>query len=404
MTVAQGIRKQTIIKVQAGLGTAASGTGGQILRRQSSIFQLDRDTFESDEIVTHEQSTGVGYGQVKVTGKINGLLSCSTYALLFANLLRADFAATSAISSLTLTIAGSGPWTVTRSAGDFLTGGIKAGDVVRLTGANLDAANVSKNLLVISLTDTVLTVTTLNGSDLTAESGKASSTVTVVGKKSKPPLTSHTNAYYTVEEWYSDLSKSELFTDCKVAKADISLPATGNATVAFDFLGLGRTLGISQVLTTPTAETTTSVLTAVNGVVYANGAAVGNCTGATITIDGSMKHGDPIIGTNYALDIDRGKIKVSGQFTGLFDSTTIQALYTSETPISLVLVVTDDESADSDFVAITLGRIKITGDAPDDGEKQIVRTYPFTAELNGAGGASLAWDQTIVTIQDSQAA
>ena len=51
----------------------------------------------------------------------------------------------------------------------------------------------------------------------------------------------------------------------------------------------------------------------------------------------------------------------------------------------------------------TMGRIKLTGDAPDDGEKSILRTYPFTAELNSAGGAALAWDQTIITIQDSQA-
>jgi hypothetical protein len=50
-----------------------------------------------------------------------------------------------------------------------------------------------------------------------------------------------------------------------------------------------------------------------------------------------------------------------------------------------------------------MGRIKITGDAPDDGEKNIMRTYPFTAEINGSGGAALAWDQTIITVQDSDA-
>lgn len=403
MPIAQGIRKQTIIKAQAALGTPASGSGGQILRRESSIFELTRDTFEANEIVTHQQHTGIAYGQVKVNGRLSGLLSCSTYALLFANLLRADFAATSAITGLSLTIAGSGPWTITRSAGDFLTGGIKAGDVVRITAGTYTGTARDINLLVISLTATVLTVTTLNGATLTTQGPVASSTVTVVGKKSKPPLTSHTNTFYTVEEWYADLARSELFTDCRVAKADIGLPSTGNATVAFDFLGLKRTLGSSQVLTSPTAETTTSILTAVNGLIYVNGASVGVCTGVSLSIDGSMAHGDPIIGTNFAQDINRGKIRVSGSFSGLFDSTTIQAFYDGETPVSLVLVVTDDETADADFVAFTMGRIKITGDSPDDGEKQIVRTYPFVAELCSTGGPSLAWDQTIITIQDSLA-
>jgi len=33
---------------------------------------------------------------------------------------------------------------------------------------------------------------------------------------------------------------------------------------------------------------------------------------------------------------------------------------------------------------------------------EIVRTYPFVAEWNDAGGAALALDQTIATVQDSQ--
>lgn len=403
MTVAQGIRKQTIYKAQSALGTAASGSGAQVLRRVSSTFTLDRDTFESNEIVTHQQSTGASYGGVKVNGSISALLSGGTYEDLFANLLRADFAATSAITGLSLTIAGAGPYTITRGSGDFLTGGIKAGDVVRITAGTYTGTARDINLLVVSLTATVLTVVALNGSALSAQGPVASSTVTVVGKKCKPPLTSHTNTYFTLEEWYADLEKSETFTDCKVASAEIALPSTGNATANFSLLGLGRTLGAAQVLTTPTSETTSSVLTAVNGVVYVNGASVGNCTGATLSINGAVAHGSTVIGSNNSPDLDRGRISVSGQITGLFDSTTLQAFYTGESPVSLVLVVTDDETADADFVAFTLGRIKIMGDAPDDGEKQIVRTYPFVAELNSAGGTSLAWDQTIITVQDSLA-
>lgn len=406
MAVAQGIRKQTNYKVQSALGTPATGSGGQTLRRNSSVFSYDRDTFETDEIVTHQQSTGVGYGVIKANGKIDGLLSCTTWDTLLQALLRADFVATAAIASLTLTIAASGSdYTITRSAGDFLTGGIKAGDVIRLTGGSLNANNVGKNALVLSLTATVLTVRVLGaGLTMTAESAIVGCTVTVTGKKAKPPLTGHTNYYWTIEEWFADLLRSEKFTDCQIAKADIALPSTGNATISLDVLGLGMVAGGSQILTTPTAETTTSVLTAVNGLVVVNGTVVANCTGATLMIDGRMKHGDAVIGSNNLIDIDKGKIAVSGSFSALFDSDTISALYRAETPISLMLVVTDDETADADFVTFTLGRIKLTGNAPDDGEKGIVRNYPFVAELNSAGGTSLAWDQTIITVQDSLAA
>jgi hypothetical protein len=45
----------------------------------------------------------------------------------------------------------------------------------------------------------------------------------------------------------------------------------------------------------------------------------------------------------------------------------------------------------------------VFSDTPDDGEKTIVRSYAFTAEYNGSGGAALALDQTILSIQDTQA-
>jgi hypothetical protein len=70
----------------------------------------------------------------------------------------------------------------------------------------------------------------------------------------------------------------------------------------------------------------------------------------------------------------------------------------------LVVVMATDTTKSADFIALSLSAIKVTGDAPDDGEKGIIRTFPFTAQLNAAGGAALANDETILTIQDSLAA
>lgn len=405
MTVAQGIKKQLIIKKQTALASAASGSGGQLLRRRTSTFTAMRDTFEADEIITHQQSTGVTYGLKKTTGKIDGLLSPATYKMLFQSLLRSDFVATAAYAAGTdVTAAATSPHFVDASGG-FLTAGLKVGDVGRWTGFAGGSAtnNNSRNFLITALTATNMTGVFLDGSAVVADAAGDSVTFTVVGKKSMPPLTGHTNDYYTIEEFYSDVVKSETFTDSQVTQADIGLPATGNATCSFDFKGLGRTLGVAQVLTTPTSETTTPIMTAVQGAVYVNGTVVGNCTGAQLSISGSFGDPEAVLGSNNATDNQRGKVKVSGQFTGLFDSTTIQAFFDAETPVSLILVVTDQDTATSSFVTFTMGRIKITGDAPDDGEKNIVRTYPFTAEINSAGGTALAWDQTIITMQDSDA-
>ena len=101
--------------------------------------------------------------------------------------------------------------------------------------------------------------------------------------------------------------------------------------------------------------------------------------------------------------MSRGRIEVMGSFTALFDSTTLRDLFDTETLTSLVVVMASDTSNAADFVSFSMSALKLTDASPDDGEKAIVRTYPFTAQLNAAGGAALANDQTIVTIQDSLA-
>lgn len=403
MANAQGLVKQTVLAKQSALGTPAT-TGGKIKRRTNAIFTRNVDTYESNEIVSHQQSTGANAGIVKTAGKLDGLLSPATFSEQFESLLRKLAAATTAITGLTLTIAASAPnWTITRAAGDFLTGGIKAGDVIRITAGAVNAANLNKNMLVVSLTATVLTVRPLNGVAMAADTSVASCTISVPGKKIWVPTSGHTNDFWSVEEWYSDVPASELYTDCKIGKADITIPATGNATVSFDIPGLGRTRSASQQIASPAAETTTSILTAVNGVIFANGLAT-PITGAQLTINGNIAPGEAEVGTNNISDLIRGEIMVSGSFTAKFSATTLQALYDAQTVIKLFLVITDGSAGTADFITFVMSAVKLFGDAPDDGEaKEIIRTYPFTAQINGAGGASLADHQTIISIQDSQA-
>ena len=131
MTDAQGISRTWAYKVQSGKGTPASGSGGQLLRRTGIDLSGKKDKYSSNEIASHQQSTGATHGVGSATGTISGELSATTYGDFIQWLLRKDWAATSAISSLSLTIAASGSlYTVTRATGDFLTGGIKVGDVI----------------------------------------------------------------------------------------------------------------------------------------------------------------------------------------------------------------------------------------------------------------------------------
>ena len=406
MTVAQGINKTIAYKKQSALGTASSGSGGQVIRRETASFNVNKDAYSSNEIVSHQQHTGDTHGVRSTVATVNGLLSPLTYQDFLGSLVRKAWAATSNITGLSLTIAASGSaYTITRASGDFLTGGIKIGDVVQLAGANLSAGNIGVNLLVTGVTATVLTVIVVSGDSLVEEGPAASSTVSVPGKKVYVPTSSHTNDYYTFEESWTDLTRYHLHQDIQIGSAEINMPATGNVGINFNLVGLGyRTKSGTQVLTTPSAETTTNIVSSVSGKVLVGGTAYATVTQARVLIDGQVTAGEAVIGSNYRPDNQRGRIRVSGSFTALYDGDTLGAIFDDETATSLVLVLADDNTGGADFVTLSMSKVKLFSDDADDGEKQILRTYNFVAEINGDGGAALANDQTIITIQDSQAA
>ena len=142
----------------------------------------------------------------------------------------------------------------------------------------------------------MVTVRALDG--VTVSAGASTTTVlTVVNKKAIAPSSSHTKDYYTVEEWYSDLTKSELFTDMRVSQVAIALPATGNATINTSFVGLGRALSGSQVLTTP-STTSTAIMGAINGLITIDGAVQGNATAINIYISTAAANAGALIGAH----------------------------------------------------------------------------------------------------------
>ncbi|MGT2429245.1 phage tail tube protein [Cupriavidus basilensis] len=408
MAIAKGLFKQLRYKLQTGQGVAAGTTGGQILRRVTSDISLNKDTYQSNEIRSDQQIADYRHGVRRVAGTINGEISPGTYADIFAAILRRDFAAVSAITGASITVAlGSllgtiQTYTVTRAAGSYLTDGIKAGDVVRLTAGAFNAANLNKNLLVLSLTALALTVIPLNGVALVAEGPIATATVSVPGKKTFVPTAGHTDKYLTFEHWFSDIGQSERFTDCKLAQMDINLPATGMATLAAQIQGLDMVTATAAYFTAPATETTSGVVAAVNGVLLAAGAPVGLVTGMSASINANLT-GDPVVGQNTLPDLFPGRVVVTGQMTAYFQDAVLRDAFLNEAEIGLSAALTTSGAAAADFLAITLSRVKLGGAAKDDGEKGLIMTLPYQALLNVNGGAGTASEKTTLSVQDSLA-
>lgn len=407
MAVAQGVNKQLAYKKQAGLGTVASGSGGQSLRRVTANFNVAKDTYSSDEIVSHQMKTDDQYGIAKSSATLNGLVSGKTWQDFFDSLLRQNRASFTSITALTLTIAASGSnYTITRSAGDFLSGGVKIGMIITLAGGSLNTNNTADNLVVLGVTATVLTVAVLKvGGTLTAEGPIASCTVAAAGKSTFTPTSGHTNDYYTFEEWFSDLTRSHVYPDCQIGKVDISLPSTGNATANFEVVGLGVvTRSGAQSLTTPTAATSTSVMSAVAGAIFIGTTRYATITSFQMTVDGSVTQGEAVIGSNSIPDTQRGRIMVSGSFSALLDGDALTtATFDAETATNMVVVLADSRSDTAACLSFSMPNVKIMSAELDDGEKQLIRSHNFSAAYYGSGGAALAHNATILQVHDTSA-
>lgn len=414
MTAASGLFKQVAFKLNAGAYGAAPGQAtAQLLRRVQSTVDLNKDTYQSNELRPDLQVADFRHGVRRVSGKLSGELSCKTYADLFAMALKRDFTAGISEAAVGVTVAaGSGTtWTLTRSAGNFLTSAWKVGRVLRLSVGGLNALNLNKNLLIVGLTATVATVIVVNGSALFAEGPISGCTVTEIGKSTWIPTSGHTDKDFGYEHWYSDLGQSELFLGCKVDKIGLNLPPTGMATIDFDIMGQdlaetsakrGGVAPTAQYFTAPTAITSTGVMAAVNGVLRVGGVVAANLTGLTMEIDPTFS-GDPVVGSNVVPQLFAGKVMVSGQFTAYFDSVASRDAFINETEIDLIGVFTADNTAASDFIGLSLPRIKVGGASKADGDGGIVQTFPYTALMNVNGGTGIATEKTTICVQDAQA-
>lgn len=409
MPIASGIAKQARFKREATFAVPPGATLAQLLRNVESGINLEKDTYQSAEKRSDYQISDYRHGVRKTSGTIKGELSPKTYSDFMSAALRRDFTVVAPIAGASVTIASGSivnnvqQYTVTRAAGSFLTDGVKAGHVVRLSVGALNVANINKNLYVVSLTATVLTVIVLNSTAMVAEGPIATTTITVFGKQTFVPTSGHTDISYAIEHWFSDVPTSELYTGCKVSTLDIGLPSTGMATIDVGIMGAGGIVtNTSAYYTSPAAATTTGIMAAVNGVLYVGGVAVAICTGLSLKIDGGYS-GDPVVGANVMPAIFPGRVNITGQFTAYFDSATFRDAFLNETEIALSAVLTADNTATADFLAFTLPRIKLGSASRSDGEKGIIVTCDFQALFNFAGGAGIATEQTTLLVQDSAA-
>lgn len=399
MAISKGAAKVVAYKKETNWGELPTASGAKQLRRVSAAFNLNKATNESAEIRTDRQDADFRHGVKSVDGSVNGEVSTGSYSDFMQSLLAKDFVAVSLGAAVSVTVATSnGISTITRTTGSFLTSGFQPGMVVRGTGFTASGDN-SKNLLILTVTALAITVETLDGSAMAAQATASSVTFTVPGKQTIVPSSGFTEDSYAIEEWYSDIAQSEVYTGCKVGSMSVQLPSSGMSTIDFSFMGKNLTrVGTTQYFTSPAAQGTQGVLEASGGAMIVNGVPVALITSADFSVERAMENATAV-GSNSITEIFSGRIRVSGNLSLYFQDATFRDYFVNETEVSLVMALTDGSAANAGFISFTLPRVKINSFTKDDTELGLTASASFKALLNSNTSGGLP--ATTIAIQDS---
>jgi Phage tail tube protein len=415
MPLAEGVSRSIRYKAYASATITANAlavsssdlatTGGQILRRVSSSLKLAKDTYQSAEIRTDRQIADFRHGVKRATGSVTGELSPATWFDFFEAACRGTKSAatiTASEADFTSIVGAASTSNFTLTGGDPVTKGFRIGDVIRFTNLSV-AGNNATNFLITGFSGASNRIIAVFPAPLDQVSDAAFN-VASVGKSIFVPSSSFVSRKFGIEQYSSDTDTTQLFTECRCGGFTLQLPATGMATIEVPFMGrdMENLSGANApFFTAPTAETTTGIIAAVNGLLQVNGVTQGVVTAAQIRFDLNPSS-DGVVGQNFVPEIFLGRANVSGQLTAFFQDNTLIDQFKNESSVGVLLYLTATSAVNAPAMTIWIPKIKF-GDAAinTQGEGGQSITMPFQALK---GDATLPGDlATTIRITDTEA-
>lgn len=404
MPISEGSTTYFAYKKETVANTQETGAGGTVLRRVTAQLDLEKAEVTSGEKRTDWQEANVTHGTRSVSWSVNGEAYGGDYEELLAAICRRDFTAISSIDASEadgFTVASGDLTREGGSSGSFVTDGALVGLVGRLSSMTV-AANNSRNLLLTSVATTTAGLLAIDGGAAVAEDAtvKDDASLTIPGKVTYIPETSHTSDTFTIERHDTKSDTSQVARGCKVGTVEVSVQPDQAPTVNFSGLGLDRepsATASAPVLTSPTAAGTGALMAAAIGYIRVNGATY-YITGWNLTIDAGISN-IPVVGGNVSPDVFYGaKASVTGSFTALRDGNALETLFDDETEFELNLFIAAPGSEPRSFLNFYMPRVKMTSCTVDDPDTAVSVSCDFRALKKST---TTGYAPTTLLIQDS---
>lgn len=395
-------------KAQAGLGTQATGSGGTVLRTAGGNgVKLTKAAVESNEVRADGMRARGRHGTQKTSSDYTAELSLGSHDAILEAIMRgtwdsASVAATQAdLTSVTTTTS-----TIVAASGSWIAKGFRVGNIVRATDLP-DAGNNGRNLRVVGLTTTVMTVAETLIANAVADT---TFSVARVGKTLINPTTL-LKRYFTLDEYELDIDRSTVLTDFVWSTLKFSMGANGLIMADPGGIGTGKIDALdaaaSPLLTAP-VSTTGAPMSVVDATIRFRGEDLVELTSWDLALDIGASAPD-VFGSGaikYAPDVFSGQLAVSMNMTMLRKDLSILSDFIGETPLSLHVLAVDNESEPKDFVSITVPNFTLGSADPSALSKQgggRTQSISIPPALVGRDDTGAGYDPTMIRFQTSAA-
>lgn len=343
-------------------------SGGQILRHVSHNLSLAKEAYAGEEIRTDKQRPMEKHGTRRVPGTVNGLLSPKTQEEWLEAALGGTWSAAviSANQSDFTSVSASNPGSsFTFAAGNPVTKGFRASDIVRFTNLS-DTDNNSKNFVVLGFSGTQNRIMSVYPAPDTMTADTSFSLVTV-GRSLIMPSSAHVKRKLAVEVYNSDGDIARLFTEGRVAGFTLQMAPNQDAQINFTGAWRNRkhfSAGSAPFFTAPTAETTTEIISSMDGLLVLNGAVVAITTGLTINFNRAPSQPAQLHTQGLTPGTVLANAVINGEFTAFLADTTFMDLFDDQTTLKatefgLIAYLPADDSAAAAGMTFFLPRVKI---------------------------------------------
>lgn len=389
-------------KAQPVLGAPATGAGATVFRYSGGAgLSLSKGKLRSSESRSDGQSTLGRHGHRSVGGGYNNPISLGTFDPLIAAIMRGTWdaplvitQATAGLASVTTTAN-----TIVASAGSWITAGLRVGDVIRPSGLT-DAGNNNRNLRIVGLTATVITV-----AETLIANAVADNAFSITRPKKLINPAAPVRQLFTFEEYEVDQDASSLFPDVRVSSLRLRL-GPENELMA-DFGLAGRDMQVLESAAAPNftnpVQTATIGLSAADASIRVGSQTVVTLTGFDIAFNLNART-QPVIGALVSPDVYEGNLApLTGTISGIRGDMELLKKFVNEEQLGLHLLFAEPDAEPKDFLSLYLPLLTFDGNTKNLGQDgPLIQTIPFEAgkQLNSAGGIN---DLTMAAFQSSAA-